>query len=49
MSAIAIETTVEEVAAAIYHVRLPLPFALNHVNCYLLQATPTAGRSSTPG
>ncbi len=26
-----------EVAANIYQVRLPLPFALNHVNCYLLR------------
>ena len=33
----AIETTAEEVAAAVYRVRLPLPFALNHVNCYLLR------------
>jgi glyoxylase-like metal-dependent hydrolase (beta-lactamase superfamily II) len=26
-----------EIADAIYQVRLPLPFALNHVNCYLLR------------
>jgi len=26
-----------EVAARIYQVRIPLPFALNHVNCYLLR------------
>jgi glyoxylase-like metal-dependent hydrolase (beta-lactamase superfamily II) len=26
-----------EVAPGIYQVRLPLPFALNHVNCYLLR------------
>lgn len=26
-----------EVAAHIYQVRIPLPFALNHVNCYLLR------------
>ena len=29
-------TVCREVAPAIYQVRLPLPFALNHVNCYLL-------------
>lgn len=28
---------VYQVAADIYQVRLPLPFALNHVNCYLLR------------
>jgi glyoxylase-like metal-dependent hydrolase (beta-lactamase superfamily II) len=28
---------VREVAPDIYQVRLPLPFALNHVNCYLLR------------
>jgi glyoxylase-like metal-dependent hydrolase (beta-lactamase superfamily II) len=33
----AIESTCKEVASAIYHVRLPLPFALDHVNCYLLR------------
>jgi glyoxylase-like metal-dependent hydrolase (beta-lactamase superfamily II) len=37
MPAAVIESTCEEVAAAIYRVRLPLPFALNHVNCYLLR------------
>ncbi len=37
MPAALIESTCEEVAAAIYRVRLPLPFALNHVNCYLLR------------
>jgi len=37
MPVAAIESTCEEVAAAIYRVRLPLPFALNHVNCYLLR------------
>src|SRR5512143_2121603 len=26
-----------EVAPGIFQVRLPLPFALNHVNCYLLE------------
>ena len=25
------------IAEDIYQVRLPLPFALNHVNCYLLR------------
>ncbi|MCS6827031.1 MAG: MBL fold metallo-hydrolase [Caldilinea sp.] len=30
-------TVVEEVASGIHRVRLPLPFALNHVNCYLLE------------
>ncbi len=29
--------TVREVATDIWQVRLPLPFALNHVNCYLLR------------
>lgn len=29
--------TVREVARDIYQVRLPLPFALNHVNCYMLR------------
>lgn len=29
--------TTREVAAGIFQVRLPLPFALNHVNCYLLR------------
>lgn len=29
-------TVCRSVAPAIYQVRLPLPFALNHVNCYLL-------------
>ena len=28
-----------EVATRIYQIRLPLPFALNHVNCYLLRET----------
>ena len=28
---------VREVAADLYQIRLPLPFALNHVNCYLLR------------
>jgi glyoxylase-like metal-dependent hydrolase (beta-lactamase superfamily II) len=37
MPAALIESTCEEIAAAIYRVRLPLPFALNHVNCYLLR------------
>ena len=32
-----INEAVREVAAGIYQVRLPLPFALNHVNCYLLR------------
>ncbi|HHY56732.1 MAG TPA: MBL fold metallo-hydrolase [Chloroflexi bacterium] len=32
-----VESACQEVAAAIYRVRLPLPFALNHVNCYLLR------------
>jgi len=32
-----IHEAVREVAADIYQVRLPLPFALNHVNCYLLR------------
>ncbi len=32
-----IQEAVREVAADIYQVRLPLPFALNHVNCYLLR------------
>lgn len=27
----------EEIVAGIHRVRLPLPFALNHVNCYLLE------------
>lgn len=30
-------TPCTKVADAIYQVRLPLPFALNHVNCYLLR------------
>lgn len=30
-------TACREVAENIYQVRLPLPFALNHVNCYLLR------------
>lgn len=30
-------SAVREVARDIYQVRLPLPFALNHVNCYLLR------------
>ena len=34
----AINTTIcTLIAKNIYQVRLPLPFALNHVNCYLLQ------------
>lgn len=37
MPVAAIKSTCEEVAAAIYRLRLPLPFALNHVNCYLLR------------
>lgn len=37
MSSSAVVTTVEEVAADIHRIRLPLPFALNHVNCYLLR------------
>lgn len=37
MPVLAHETTVDEVAPAIFRVRLPLPFALNHVNCYLLR------------
>lgn len=37
MPVAAIASTCEEVAVAIYRVRLPLPFALNHVNCYLLR------------
>jgi glyoxylase-like metal-dependent hydrolase (beta-lactamase superfamily II) len=32
-----------EVAAGIYALRLPLPFALNHVNCYLLADGDGAG------
>jgi len=31
------EIIASEAAADIFHVRLPLPFALNHVNCYLLR------------
>lgn len=32
-----IPVTVQEVITGIYRIRLPLPFALNHVNCYLLE------------
>ena len=35
-TAIATDSACREVAPSIYQVRLPLPFALNHVNCYLL-------------
>jgi glyoxylase-like metal-dependent hydrolase (beta-lactamase superfamily II) len=31
------DNPVREVAEGIYQIRLPLPFALNHVNCYLLR------------
>jgi glyoxylase-like metal-dependent hydrolase (beta-lactamase superfamily II) len=37
MSKFAEAVTVHEMAEDIYCVRLPLPFALNHVNCYLLR------------
>lgn len=30
-------SSVEEVVPGVHRVRLPLPFALNHVNCYLLE------------
>ncbi len=30
-------SSLREVAENIYQVRLPLPFALNHVNCYMLR------------
>ena len=33
----ATELTATEITADIFRVRLPLPFALNHVNCYLLR------------
>jgi glyoxylase-like metal-dependent hydrolase (beta-lactamase superfamily II) len=36
VTATAAVETVHRVAEEIYQVRLPLPFALNHVNCYLL-------------
>ena len=32
----AVQAPLRQVAAGIYALRLPLPFALNHVNCYLL-------------
>lgn len=35
-TAIATDSVCRAVAPSIYQVRLPLPFALNHVNCYLL-------------
>jgi len=31
------ETTVQKITAGIYQICLPLPFALDHVNCYLLR------------
>ncbi len=34
------DSPIREVADGIYQIRLPLPFALNHVNCYLLHDTP---------
>lgn len=37
MSNFAEAATVREMAEDVYAVRLPLPFALNHVNCYLLR------------
>ena len=37
MSTNTVPVTVTEVANGIYRVRLSLPFALNHVNCYLLE------------
>jgi glyoxylase-like metal-dependent hydrolase (beta-lactamase superfamily II) len=37
LQATASKRVLDEQAADIYRVRLPLPFALNHVNCYLLR------------
>ena len=33
----AAQNPLREVAENIYQLRQPLPFALNHVNCYLLR------------